>query len=135
MPLSMFLLVACTLAKLKDSDLLVTQDLVDRINRDPHSSFKATLYPQFSRMTVGEAKRFLGPVRKPPTRKSHGSPRPIGANENSFVNLDMRVLTGYYKIDGTPKNWNWNLKTSTVSGTVCPLLQKEWNPCLCLTNI
>lgn len=92
----MFFFFAVAIAKLKDSDPLVTQDLVDSINNNPASSFQATLYPQFAKMTIGEAKKFLSPVRKAQSSSQHGSPRPVGVNEKNFHNIDKRVLTGFY---------------------------------------
>ena len=67
---------------LSDSDPLVTQELVDKINANPNSSFKAKLYPQFAKMTRGDAKRFLSPVKPSPVKK--GSAYPIGANEADY---------------------------------------------------
>jgi hypothetical protein len=84
---------------------LITQELVDEINHDARSTFKAKLYDRFARMTVGEAKKFLAPVRKGDLA-NHGSPRPIGANESYFHNLDMRVLSGWYDPKtGASKAW------------------------------
>jgi len=96
----------CLSVSISDSDPLVTQELVDSINNDPRSSFKATLYPKFAKMTVGDAKKFLSPVRRSANNK--GSAVPVGANENFFNPLDRQVVTGIsqlkqYGSDGTHK--------------------------------
>jgi hypothetical protein len=78
---------------LKDSDPLITQELVDSINNNPRSTFTATLNPKFAKMTIGDAKRFLSPIR--PVPQNHGSAIPVGANENFFHNLDKNYITGY----------------------------------------
>lgn len=97
----MFVLLALTLAKQSDTDMLITEELVDKINNDPHSSFKAELYPKFASLTIGEAKKFLRPLRKTQPRTMHSSPLPVGVNEKYFTSLDKRILTGFYKRDGT----------------------------------
>lgn len=91
----MFWLGLATSFAVKNSDPLITQELVDQINNNPLSSFKATLYPKFAQMTVGEAKKFLSPIRKSPS-KLPGSPRPVGVDEKYFNHFDKRVLTGFY---------------------------------------
>jgi hypothetical protein len=93
------LLLGCLFASVRaidDSKPLITQELVDKINNDPRSTFKARLNPQFARMTIAEAKKFLSPVRKNDP-VNHGSPRPVGANERYFHNRDRRVFTGWYR--------------------------------------
>jgi hypothetical protein len=56
-------------------------------------------------MTVGEAKKFLSPVRKGDP-VNHGSPRPVGANERFFHDIDTHVLTGWYDAKtGAEKKW------------------------------
>lgn len=83
-----------------DRDPLITQEMVDKINNNPRSSFKAKLNPRFAGMTVADAKRMLRPVPEN-VMKSHGSPRPVGSDENHYASLDKRVFTGFYKTDGT----------------------------------
>lgn len=78
---------------LKDSDPLITQEMVDAINNNPKSSFRAALNPKFAKMTIGDAKRFLSPIR--PVPNNHGSAVPVGANENFFHNIDKQYITGY----------------------------------------
>jgi hypothetical protein len=91
---------AClVLAAIDESKPLITQELVDSINNNPNSPFRAALHPQFARMTVKEAKKFLAPVRKSPS-EGHGSPRPIGANEREFIHRDRRVFTGFQNVAG-----------------------------------
>ena len=77
---------------LRDSDPLITQELVDKINNNPHSTFKAGLNSKFAKMTVGDAKRFLSPIR--PIPNNHGSAVPVGANENFMHNIDRQYITG-----------------------------------------
>jgi hypothetical protein len=92
------LLLAVSLSVVDDSKPLITQEIVDKINSDPNSPFKAALHPQFAKMTIGQARKFLAPVRKNPVAApGHGSPRPVGANEREFINLDKKVFTGYYQ--------------------------------------
>jgi hypothetical protein len=91
---------------LDDSQPLLTQELVDSINNHPHAPFKARLNPQFSKMTIGEAKKMLAPVRKSPG-DGHGSPRPVGAHEGKYNPHDKKVFTGYYDVDGTGKKSEW----------------------------
>jgi hypothetical protein len=101
-------LLSTSFSAIDDSRPLITQELVDKINNDPRSTFKARLYDRFARMTVGEAKKFLGPVRKGDP-VNHGSPRPVGANERFFHNIDTRVLTGWYDAkSGDEKGWGTN---------------------------
>ncbi|OHS98272.1 hypothetical protein TRFO_35334 [Tritrichomonas foetus] len=89
----MFLfLVSLCICRANDQKPLITQGLVDKINNNPNSTFKAKLYPQFAQMTIGEAKRFLSPVRKTPI--NHGSAHPVGANERLFDIYDKRVFAG-----------------------------------------
>lgn len=80
---------------LKDDDLIVSQQLVDSINKDPSSTFKAVLYPQFAHLTKKDVQKFLSPVRKPP--ESHSSARPVGYCETSFHNSDKRMFSGIEK--------------------------------------
>jgi hypothetical protein len=94
------------LCLLDDSQPLITQQLVDSINSNPNSPFKAQLHPQFAHLTIGDAKKFLSPVRKAPI-SGHGSPRPIGANESLFQAVDRRAFTGY-PVDSSI--WNSNNK-------------------------
>jgi len=79
-----------------DDDFLVTQELVDSINSNPKSKFKATLYPKFAKMKVKDAKRFLSPVRK--FEVPHTSAYPLGFNERLFYKADDFYLTGLYKL-------------------------------------
>jgi len=59
------------LSALNDDDFLLTEDLVNKINNNPSSSFKAKLYPQFEKMRVRDFKKFLSPIRKnTPSHKS-----------------------------------------------------------------
>lgn len=111
----MFLLLACVFCKGKNEDPLITQELVDRINNNPHSPFKAKLHPEFASLTLGEAKKFLYPVRKSPTSSNHGSPLPVGANEKHYIKLDKRVFTGFYLKDGSVQP-----HSSTVTTSVTP---------------
>ena len=78
----MFLFLLYLVRNLSDSDPLVTQELVDKINNNPKSTFKAKLYPKFAKLTVGDAKKFLSPVRPSPVKK--GSAYPIGADETKY---------------------------------------------------
>ena len=80
---------------LEDDDYVVTQELVDSINNDSKSTFKAKLYPQFAQMTKKDFQKFLSPVRKPP--QIHSSARPVGFSERSFYNSDKRMFTGIGK--------------------------------------
>ena len=87
----------CLSKSLKDSDPLITQELVDAINNNPRSSFKAALNPKFAKMTIGDAKRFLSPIR--PVPNNHGSAVPVGANENFMHNVDKQYITGITNMD------------------------------------
>lgn len=78
----MILHFVCLSCSLSDLDPLVTQEMVDAINNNPNSPFKATLYPKFAKMKIGDAKRFLSPVRPP--QHHQGSAVPVGANEYFF---------------------------------------------------
>ena len=80
----------------KDSDPLITQELIDRINNNPRSSFKAGLNTKFAKMTIGVAKRFLSPIR--PIQNNHASAVPVGANENFMHNVDRQYITGITNI-------------------------------------
>ena len=97
-----------------DSRPLITQDLVDRINNDPRSTFKARLHPFFSNMTIGEMKRFLGPVRNAPAR--HGTMRPVGANESAYT--DQRFIVGLDNPDQRP-----------TSGVLTPIVYNNVDFC------
>lgn len=105
-------LALLSLSVLDDFQPLITQELVDSINNNPKSPFKARLHPQFARMSIGDAKKFLSPVRKSPA-EGHGSPRPIGANETYFHDIDVRVFTGWYDVNGLP-NYNSGNKYTYV---------------------
>ncbi|EAY04911.1 hypothetical protein TVAG_016830 [Trichomonas vaginalis G3] len=85
---------------LKDSDPLITQEMVDAINSNSNSPFKATLYPKFAGMTIGNAKRFLSPVCPP--RRNQGSAVPVGANENFFDTVDKNYITGLSNVAAFP---------------------------------
>lgn len=98
------LLFSCFVSSLKDSDPLITQELVDAINNDPKAPYAAKLYPKFSKMTIGEAKRFLSPVRPPP--QNHGSAVPVGANEEFFNWVDTNYITGLTNIAAFPTQNN-----------------------------
>ncbi|OHT17299.1 hypothetical protein TRFO_12432 [Tritrichomonas foetus] len=88
----LILFAAFSLSALNDNQPLITQELVDKVNNDPHSSFRARLNPRFAKMTIGQAKKFLSPVRKIPV--NHGSARPVGADENAFKLYDKRMIVG-----------------------------------------
>jgi len=87
-----FLLLTLCLSKVSDSDPLITQEMVDKINSDPKSTYKAKLYPKFAKMKISDAKRFLSPVR--PSPKKSGSAHPVGTNENYFHGIDTQVISG-----------------------------------------
>ncbi|EAY15967.1 hypothetical protein TVAG_262170 [Trichomonas vaginalis G3] len=78
--------------------------MVDAINNNPNSSFKAALYPKFARMTIGDAKRFLSPVRPP--RHNQGSAVPVGANEYFFNYVDNNYITGLSNVAAFPNLTN-----------------------------
>ena len=88
----------------KDSDPLITQELVDEINNNPKSTFKAYLNPKFAKMTIGDAKRFLSPIR--PVPNNHGSAVPVGANENFMHNVDKQFITGFTNMRVAEQNSN-----------------------------
>jgi len=48
-------------------------------------------------MTIGDAKRFLSPIR--PIPNNHGSAVPVGANEDFFHNIDKQYITGFTNMD------------------------------------
>jgi hypothetical protein len=96
------LFLSLSLSVIDDSRPLITQELVDQINNNPNSPFKATLHPKFAEMTVRQARRFLAPVRKGlVSGTGHGSPRPIGADEKKYSSYDTKFITGYYDSNGS----------------------------------
>ena len=82
-----------------DSDALVTQDLVDRLNASPNLTYKAKLYPKFANLTISKAKKFLSPVRSPP--QNHGSAIPVGADEKRYSNGLNFTFAGIWQSDIT----------------------------------
>ena len=81
---------------LKNTDPLITQELVDKINNNPHSTFKANPgvvdEVKVCKNDIGDAKKFLSPTR--PIASNHRSAIPVGANENFMHNIDKRYITG-----------------------------------------
>jgi hypothetical protein len=95
------LFLSLSLSVIDDSQPLITQELVDQINNNPNSPFKAILHPEFAEMTVRQARRFLAPVRKGVVSgRGHGSPRPVGADEKKYSSHDTKFITGYYDSNG-----------------------------------
>jgi len=92
---AVFSLCSLGLSKLEENDPIITQQLIDEINNDPKSTFKAKLYPQFASMKVKDVKKFLSPIRKAP--EAHSSARPVGYSERSFYNSDKRYFSGIGK--------------------------------------
>ena len=82
---------------LSDSDPLISQELVDKINNNPKSTFRAALNPKFAKMTIGDAKRFLSPIRAVPSNRA--SAVPIGANENFMHCVDKQYVTGLTNLE------------------------------------
>ncbi|EAX95121.1 hypothetical protein TVAG_033410 [Trichomonas vaginalis G3] len=110
------LLLTCFARSLKNSDPLITQEIVDAINNDPNAPFKAKLYPKFAKMTVGDARRFLSPVRPPP--QNQGSAVPVGANEEFFNWVDKNYITGLTNVAAYPNDVNAsNQNSKNYSGT------------------
>ncbi|EAY20906.1 hypothetical protein TVAG_437320 [Trichomonas vaginalis G3] len=100
---------------LKDSDPLITQEMVDAINSNSNSPFKATLYPKFAGMTIGQAKRFLSPVRPP--KHHQGSAIPVGANEYFFNFVDKSYITGLTNIAAFPE---WHNASNQLDSPIKP---------------
>ncbi|EAX92631.1 hypothetical protein TVAG_421550 [Trichomonas vaginalis G3] len=71
--------------------------MVDKINSNSNSSFKAHLYPKFAKMTIKDAKRFLTPVRSPP--KKQGSAIPVGADETRYKGNKNFIFAGIWQQD------------------------------------
>jgi len=71
--------------------------MIDKINSNLKASYKAVLNPKFAKMTVGDVKCFLSPIR--PVPNNHGSAVPVGANENFMHNIDKQYIVGYTNLD------------------------------------
>ncbi|EAY22416.1 hypothetical protein TVAG_378950 [Trichomonas vaginalis G3] len=129
----------CFVGSLRDSDPLITQEMVDAINNDPNAPFKAKLYPKFAKMTVGDAKRFLSPVRHPP--QNQGSAVPVGANEEFFNWVDNNYITGLTNVAAFPNDLNAsNQNSKDYSGTqpgrsIYPYVEKVKFPVFDVTNL
>jgi hypothetical protein len=80
----------------KDNDPLITQELVNEINSNPKSTFKAVLNPDFAKLTIGDAKKFLSPIR--PLPRQHGSATPIGSNETEMEPYVLSTVTGLNQV-------------------------------------
>lgn len=69
---------------------LITQELADKINNNPKSTFKTWLNPKFTNLTIDDIKHHLSAVLK--TSPKHGSPQPIGADSSKY---NEHNITGY----------------------------------------
>lgn len=65
-----------------DEEPLITQRMIDKINMNPGSTFKAFLYQKFKNLSQKQMRKRLAPVRK--IKSNHGSARPLGFNEDYF---------------------------------------------------
>jgi len=81
------------LSALSDDDFVITQELVDKINNNKNSTFKAKLYPKFANMKVRDFKKFLSPIRKV---TSHQSPIPIETIDPFNESSDFESLPFYF---------------------------------------
>lgn len=117
-----FVFSAIAASKLSDSDPLITQELVDAINSDPKSTYKAKLNPQFAKLTIADAKRFLSPVRAAP--KKQGSAIPVGADEARYAGWKNFTFAGIWKDDLK----NTDAKTYSVPVFDVTQLCSSWAP-------
>jgi hypothetical protein len=89
------------------------QELVDQINGNPNSPFKATLHPKFAEMTIRQPRRFLAPICRSLVRGAgHGSPRPVGADVKKYSGCDTNFIAGYYDSNGShswPGNYTYSV--------------------------
>ena len=116
----MFSLFVLKSISISDSDPLVTQDMVDKINNNPDSPFKAKLYPKFAKMTRGDVKKFLSPIRPAPKQK--GSAYPVGADESQYTSNFLAIkFNGQTYEAGNP--YNFGVTVYDVS-TLC----SSWAP-------
>lgn len=92
------------LCLIHDNDLLITKQFVDKINRNPKSTYTARLNKQFQHLKIKNIKRFLKPINSNGAKAlsdslNVGSPRPVGANEEEFSHTNSHVMTGYTNND------------------------------------